>query len=115
MISENEIIEYLEKEIPEFSIHENNSDKNVYTILNQFAMFTIRLIKNGNPVTLKKCFKSINMLVKDGDKVTRNAASNVFLFSISCCIVCQADQNQVLNLIGLPLRAEFNKLYYEKN
>jgi hypothetical protein len=61
-----------------------NQIMNVYQQAERFAELTKTLIITGNIVRAKKCFAIAEQLFESGSNETKNAITNVYLFSVSC-------------------------------
>jgi len=61
-----------------------NKAVNIYKQTERFAELTKNLIISGNIARAKKCFSIAESLFENGSAETKNAISNVFIFSVSC-------------------------------
>jgi hypothetical protein len=57
---------------------------NIYKQTERFAELTKNLIISGNIARAKKCFTVAEKLLENGSDETKNAITNVFVFSVSC-------------------------------
>jgi hypothetical protein len=84
-----------------------NHTKSIYKQAERFADLTKTLIITGNSARAKKCFAVAEKLFQDGSNETKNAISNVFLFSVSCFM--ELHKCSIRDLFPQALQAEYTK------
>ena len=84
-----------------------NQTKNIYKQVERFADLTKALIITGNISRAKKCFAVAEKLLENGSNETKNAISNVFLFSVSCFM--ELHKCNIRDLFPQSLKAEYIK------
>lgn len=88
IITEDEVPEILEQELPEldFELNETPGGINIYKALNAFASYTKRCAEVGNINKLNNCFTIADKLMSRGNNVVKSALENVYVFSVSSLI-----------------------------
>ena len=61
-----------------------NKAATIYKQTERFAEITKTLIITGNISRAKKCLSIAEQLFENGSAETKNAISNIFVFSVSC-------------------------------
>jgi len=84
-----------------------NQTTNMYKQAERFADLTKTLIITGNIARAKKCFAVAEKLFQEGSNETKNAISNVFLFSVSCFM--EWHRCSIHDLFPESLKAEYHK------
>ena len=84
-----------------------NQTINIYKQAERFADLTKALIITGNISRAKKCFAVAEQLFETGSNETKNAISNVFLFSVSCFM--ELHKCNIRDLFPKSLQAEYTK------
>ncbi len=81
--------------------------KNVYQQAERFAELTKTLIITGNIARAKKCFAVAEQVFETGSQETKNAITNVFLFSVTCFM--EMHRCSIQNLFPNSLKKEYLK------
>ena len=84
-----------------------NQTKNIYKQAERFADLTKALIITGNISRAKKCFAVAEKLLENGSNETKNAISNVFLFSVSCFM--ELHKCNIRDLFPQSLKTEYQR------
>ncbi len=84
-----------------------NKSETIYAKADRFAELTKKLIIEGKIVRARKCFDVAAKLFETGNYETKNAISNVFLFSISDFI--EWHRCSIQNMFPKSLREEYLK------
>jgi hypothetical protein len=84
-----------------------NQTTSIYRQAERFADLTKNLIITGNISRAKKCFAVAEKLFQEGSNETKNAISNVFLFSVSCFM--ELHKCSIRGLFPESLQAEYTK------
>ena len=84
-----------------------NKTATIYKQTERFAEITKTLIITGNIVRAKKCFSIAEKLLVSGSAETKNAISNVFIFSVSCFM--ELHHCSIQNLFPNSLKEEYLK------
>jgi hypothetical protein len=71
----------------------------------QFAEITKSLIRKGNIRRVKKCLSVAEQLLINGNAETRNAISNIYVFSVSTFM--EVHNCSIANLFPKSLRKEY--------
>jgi hypothetical protein len=84
-----------------------NQVSTVYKQAERFAEITKRAIITGNIIRAKKCLTLAEKLFETGSQETRNAISNVYVFSVSSFM--ELKHCSISNLFPKSLKAEYVK------
>jgi hypothetical protein len=84
-----------------------NQVSTVYKQAERFAEITKRAIITGNIIRAKKCLVRAKKLLETGSNETRNAISNVYIFSVSTFM--ELHHCTISNLFPKSLKAEYNR------
>jgi hypothetical protein len=84
-----------------------NQVTTVYKQAERFAEITKRAIITGNIIRAKKCLVLAEKLLETGSNETRNAISNVYIFSVSTFM--ELHHCTISNLFPKSLKAEYNR------
>jgi len=77
----------------------------VYKQMQKFADLTITMVLKGNMTRAKKCLDAADSLLVNGNYQTRNAISNVYLYSVSA--VLELHHYNLQQLFPRHLQAEY--------
>ncbi len=83
-----------------------NTARSVHYKAQKFADLTKSLIITGNIARVKKCLAVAEKLLLTGSAETRNAISNVYVFSVSSFM--EVHNCSIANLFPQSLRKEYN-------
>jgi len=83
MITEKEIPDVFEKELPEITDEVEVNKGNIFRILNSFTIYTKKCAEIGNINKLKSCFVIADKLLKEGNNAVKSAVENVYIISVS--------------------------------
>ena len=109
-IAESEVLNVLEKELPEIKpLSENISNpENVYKVMQVFANYTKQLAVTGNLKEVKHCFNVAEKLINEGNNIVKNGIFNCYLFSVSTVMDLTSPVSQTIkNLLTDSLRKEY--------
>ncbi|MFL9829756.1 hypothetical protein ABS764_02735 [Flavobacterium sp. ST-87] len=84
-----------------------NQVTNIYKQAERFAEITKSAIVSGNIVRAKKCLALAEKLFATGSSETKNAISNVYVFSVSTFM--ELRHCNISNLFPQSLKAEYLK------
>ena len=84
-----------------------NQVESVYEKANRFAMITKKFIMDGNIMRAKKCLNIAENLLEEGTQETKNAISNIFVYSVS--IFMEVHRCNIKNLFPKGLLNEYSK------
>lgn len=84
-----------------------NKASTIYKQTERFAELAKTLIITGNISRAKKCFSVAEKLFETGSAETKNAISNVFIFSVSCFM--ELHHCNIQNLFPKSLKNEYLK------
>ena len=84
-----------------------NQDNSIYKQAERFAEITKKAIVSGNINRAKKCLALAERLFETGSYETRNAISNVYIFSVSSFM--ELRHCTISNLFPKSLKAEYIK------
>jgi hypothetical protein len=82
-----------------------NQVSSVYKQAERFAEITKKAISIGNIIRAKKCLTLAEKLFETGSQETRNAISNVYVYSVSSFM--ELKHCSISNLFPKSLKAEF--------
>ena len=71
----------------------------------QFAEITKSLLRKGNVLRVKKCLNTAEQLLISGNAETKNAISNIYVFSVSTFM--EMHNCSIANLFPQSLRKEY--------
>ena len=79
----------------------------IYKQMQKFADLTITMVLQGNMIRAKKCINAAENLLVNGNDQTKNAISNVYLYSVSS--VLELHHYNLQKMFPSNLRAEYIK------
>ena len=85
----------------------NESDKNVYSEMQQFADLTKTLISRGNMEKAKNCIMTAEEMFIKGTEKIKNAVVNVYVFSVTSFM--ETHHCNIKDLLPEDLRIEYCK------
>lgn len=85
-----------------------NQVNTIYRKAERFAEITKKAIVSGNINRAKKCLALAEQLLTTGNNETKNAISNVYVFSVSTFM--ELRHCSISNLFPMSLKAEYIKL-----
>ena len=110
MISEKEVPNILENELPEITSEIKESKRNIFRVLNSFTNYTKKCAEIGNIDKLKLCFSIADKFLKEGNNVVKSAVENVYVFSVSSLFdIVSHRQEQVKNILPESLKIAYLK------
>ena len=105
MITEKEVPDFLEDELPEIKIELEKNNKNIFNLLHVFTSYTKKCAEIGNINKLKSCFVIANKLLREGNNAVKSAVENVYVFSVSSLIeIASPIQKQVQKILPENLK-----------
>jgi hypothetical protein len=101
MISQQDISEYIEKEMPELSdVCSKEKSRTVYDVVWHMLKYTKSQVIRHNLNAAKKCMVLAEKLYHKGNNAVKNAIENVFVYSFSHAFFHDADQmKEVLDIV----------------
>ncbi len=116
MINQLEVPMYVEEALPEMAadLLKAGNKNTPYEIMNSLTTFTNRNIQEHNYTTVKRCFVVADKLYSKGNGAVKNAVENVFMFSLTSMLMCNAvDKKKVLAIIPVTLYSLYmSQLYH---
>src|SRR5450432_1903723 len=85
MIKETEVKEILKKNIPELHIATEQLNS-LYKTIENFAIYTKELIKQGNLPLVLQSFDTAEYLLKEGTQNIKLAIDNIYVYSVAAFI-----------------------------
>ena len=83
MLSQQDLSEYLEKEMPELTGMNNKDKQSVYDIVRHMLKYTKSQVIRHNLNAAKKCMAVAEQVYYKGNNAIKNAIENVFVYSFS--------------------------------
>ena len=83
MLSQEDLSEYIEKEMPELLGKKDGKGQNVYAIVRHMLKYTKSQVIKHNLNAAKKCMNLAEELYHKGNHAIRNAIENVYVYSFS--------------------------------
>ncbi len=109
MLCQEELSEYIEKEMPELSgMGKGDKPQNVYDIVRHMLKYTKSQVIQHNLNAAKKCMNLAEQLYYKGNNAIKNAIENVFVYSFSHAFF--HDENKRKEVIGI-IPESLYKLY----
>ena len=101
MITQLELPEYIEHEMPELSgICSKEKSRNVYDIVRHMLKYTKSQVIRHNLRAAKKCMALAEQLYYRGNKAIKNAIENVYVFSFSHAFFHnETERKQILEIV----------------
>lgn len=109
MITQLELPEYIEHEMPELSfIYHKEKPRNVYDIVRHMLKYTQSQVVKHNLNAAKKCMALAEQLYYKGNNAIKNAIENVYVYSFSHAFF--HDENEKKEIMSIVPRFLY-KLY----
>jgi hypothetical protein len=116
MITEDEVPDILEKELPEMNLELESTPGgiNIYKALQAFACYTKRCAELGNINKLNFCFTIADKLIIKGNNEVISAMKNVYIFSVSSLIeLASPIQKQIQSMFPENLKNAYRRQIIE--
>jgi len=100
MLCQEELSEYIEKEMPELSgMERSDKPQSAYDIVRHMLKYTKSQVIQHNLNAAKKCMNLAEKLYYKGNNAIKNAIENVFVYSFSHAFF--HDENKKKEVIGI--------------
>jgi|ERR1700761_7957662 len=99
MLSQTDLPEYFEKEIPELSstLHQKKEGcRNAYEAVNHLTDYTRSKINEQNFKAIKKCFAIAEKAYDSGNVIVKNAIENIYVYSFSHFLLKDEAKRRIL-------------------
>ena len=103
MISQENLEEYIEQEMPELSgICDKKKSRNVYDVVRHMLKYTRSQVIKHNLNAAQKCMTLAETLYHKGNNAIKNAIENVYVYSFSHAFFHDVDQKDEVMTIVPP-------------
>lgn len=82
MITEKEIVDYLQTEVPELDVICLNKPLTIYGLMQRLLDLTRQYVCSGNMDSARKHFYLVERLYLKGNRTVKNAVENVYVFAL---------------------------------